>query len=176
MEGVAHALLQERGLQATPAQLWDSGRTAEERHAVMNTEHAGSARFAVQLGQEAQTLARGRNRAGLQEKIQKFRMFVGPTSGIRVGPELRLRRARDPYSDIGPAFARGFLDGPVQDIADLNGPVIAIAQQLNGCDTNQRTHFVPHRRASVEKEALEPIEGGGAELLEDTQPECLSDG
>jgi len=90
-EGIAHTRVEQRRLQPTAAKLRDGGRTAEQGHAVMQTEHAGGARLAVILGEEARTiLACGHYGAGCHNKVPQFRMFVCPASGVYVGPELRL--------------------------------------------------------------------------------------
>lgn len=53
MEGVAHTLFKERGLQPAAAQLWNGCRTAEEGDSLMKAEHSGGTRFAVYRGKKA---------------------------------------------------------------------------------------------------------------------------
>ncbi len=77
VEGVSHTLLKERRLQPSTTHLRNCSRTGEQSDSVMDTKPACSARLAFKLGEKARTLlARCRNGGGLQNKIEKFRMFV----------------------------------------------------------------------------------------------------
>jgi hypothetical protein len=66
LEGVAHTLVQEGGLQPATPQLWNGRRAGKQRNSLMNAQHSGGARLALKLGQKAQALvAGGRNGAEL---------------------------------------------------------------------------------------------------------------
>ena len=159
VEGVAHTLSEERRLQPATAQVWNRGGTAEQRNPLMDAQHAGGAGFAVDLGEEAQTLLAGcRDGTDLLQKVQKFRMFVGPGLSADVRPQLRLCRPDTAHPDVGVVFRRGRFDGPRKNVADLDGPVVAPAQQVQRSDARERTHLEKHRRSAVEKEALDRIE------------------
>jgi hypothetical protein len=126
IEGVAHAFLQERGLQATPPQFWNGRCPSEQRNFVMDAQHTGSAGFAVNLGKKARTLvARGEDGAKLQQRFSKFRKFLRPSPCAYVSPELGFVWSDDAHSDMAGVFGRGPLDRPIKDIADLDRPVVA---------------------------------------------------
>jgi hypothetical protein len=52
VKGVAHALVKERGLQSTPAQLWNRRRLAKQRNFFVYRQHASGARRAVNFSEE----------------------------------------------------------------------------------------------------------------------------
>ena len=56
VEGVAHTLFKERGLQPTTAQFWNRSRTAEKRNSVMHAQDTSGAGFTVNLSEKAHTL------------------------------------------------------------------------------------------------------------------------
>ena len=57
--GIAHTLVEERGLQPAPAKFGNSCGSSKEGDALMQAKNPGSARFGIDLGEEAHaTLAR----------------------------------------------------------------------------------------------------------------------
>jgi hypothetical protein len=56
IEGVAHALVQERCLQPTTSKLGKRSRAAEQCNAIMNAQHASGTRFPFMFSEEAQTV------------------------------------------------------------------------------------------------------------------------
>lgn len=90
-DGVAHALVQEGGLQAAMAQFGNCRRSGKQRNPAVDAEHTGSPRFSIKFGQEAHAIgARGRYRSNLQQKIAQFRVLVGPAARADIGPKVRL--------------------------------------------------------------------------------------
>jgi len=176
VESAAHTLLKKRRLQPATAQLRDGGRTSEQCNSLMHTQHASGAGLTVNLCEEAQTLlACSRDVPDLQNKIQEIRMFVGPASGANVIPKLRFFRIDYAYADMGVFFKCGSLDRAIEDVADLDRPVVAGAEQAQRSGPRERTHFMKHRRTAVEKEALDHIQRGRAQFLEYAESETLSD-
>jgi hypothetical protein len=53
LEGVTHALFQQRGLRPMTPPFWHGGRTAEQSNSFMDREHAGGAQLAVKFGKKA---------------------------------------------------------------------------------------------------------------------------
>jgi hypothetical protein len=111
IEGVAHSFLQQGGLEAASAELWNGRRASEQRNFVMDAQHTGSPRFAVNLSKKARTLvARGKDGAKLQQRFPKFWKFVRPSPCAYVSPELGFVWSDDAHSDRAGAFCRGPLD------------------------------------------------------------------
>ena len=101
-EGIPHSFLQQGCLQSAPPQLRHCGRTAEQRHAIMQAQHSGSARLSVNLSQEARSLlARNAKGAHLLHKRLQFRMLVSPSPGADATPQLCLFRPHCADNDIG---------------------------------------------------------------------------
>lgn len=177
IEGVAHSFLQQGGLQATPPQLWNGRSASEQRNLLVDAEHASGAGFAIDFGKKARTLlARGKDGAELHQRFPKFWKFVGPAPCAYVGPERGFLRFDDPHADPTLVFCRGLLDRAVKNVAKLDRSVVAGTKQVEGSDAGERAYFMQHGRGAIEKEALDYVQRGGIEFLEDTQPETLGDG
>src|SRR6185437_16481014 len=103
-------------------------------------------------------------------------MFISPSLGAYVGPELRIFRTDNAHRNIPVIFASRFLNGPVEDVADFHGPVVAGAQQVQRLDAHQRAYLVKCGRAAVEKKSLDHMERGRAQRLEYAESETLRNG
>jgi hypothetical protein len=74
------------------------------------------------------------------------------------------------------AFARRFFNWPIQNVADLDRPVVARAEQVQRGHSRKRTHFMIYLRPTIRKESLDCIQRACAQFLEYTEAESLSDG
>src|SRR5258708_23463038 len=101
-------------------------------------------------------------------------MIVRPAPGAYFVPELRLFRTGNAYRDVGGMLRDASFNRAVENVADLRWPVPAGAKQAQGRNADQRTHFMKHRRSTVEKEAFDPVERGGRQFLEEAKSKTLS--
>jgi hypothetical protein len=129
------------------------------------------------LGEEAPTVfARRRQDTQISKKIADFGMFVRPSSCAYVTPQLRFLRPDEPRTDATLLLCSGPLDRPAKNIAHLNRSVVAVAEHFERSNSRERAHFVKHRSSAVKKEALDRVERGRAQFLEETESKCLRDG
>ena len=103
-------------------------------------------------------LARRNYGAELQNGIQKFRMFVRPSSRAYFRPNLSFFRFDDAHGDMTIALIIGKLDRPVKDAADLDRPVVAPTKQIQRGDASERAYFMKHRRVVIAKKALNRVQ------------------
>src|SRR5258708_8457672 len=101
-------------------------------------------------------------------------MIVRPAPGAYFVPELRLFRTGNAYRDVGGMLRDASFNRAVENVADLRWPVPAGAKQAQGRNADQRTHFMKHRRSTVEKEAFNPVERGGVHFPEEAKAKTLS--
>src|SRR5258708_35874218 len=100
-------------------------------------------------------------------------MIVRPAPGAYFVPELRLFRTGNAYRDVGGMLRDASFNRAVENVADLRWPVPAGAKQAQGRNADQRTHFMKHRRSTVEKEAFDPVERGGRPIVETAQAQTF---
>src|SRR5258708_621536 len=101
-------------------------------------------------------------------------MIVRPAPRAYFVPELRLFRTGNAYRDVGGSLREASCNRAVENAAGLRWPVPAGAKQAQGRNADQRTHFMKHRRSTVEKEAFDPVERGGSQFLEEAKSKTLS--
>ena len=104
-----------------------------------------------------------RDRADIEKKIREFGMFVGPALSADATPQLRFLGTRNPHPDVAVIRSRRFLNRSVKNVADLDRPVPAGAEQVERGDPCERAHFVKRGGATVQEEALDHIERGRAQ-------------
>src|SRR5581483_4472359 len=125
----------------------------------MEAERTCGAGFALKFGEEAQSLLRcRRNGPKLQKRIQEFRMFLGPASCVYISPELRSFRTDEADSDVASSFGRWFPHSPIEDVTYFDRPVVPGTKHVERSNSCKRAHFVEHRRAAIEEEALDRIQ------------------
>src|SRR5260370_14607200 len=101
-------------------------------------------------------------------------MIVRPAPRAYVVPEVRLFGTGNAYRDVGGMLRDASFSRAVKNVADLRWPVPTGAKQAQGRNADQRTHFMKHRRSTVEKEAFDPVERGGSQFLEEAESKTLS--
>lgn len=177
VEGEAHAFLEEGGLKAAAAHFGDGGGAAEEGDAFVEREDAGGGGAAVEIGDEAEGVgAAGDDGARLKDKIEKFRMFVSPAASADFAPELRLGGGGGVDFNIGGLRGGGIFDGSVEDAADFDGGVAAFGEDGESGGAGERADLMIDFGTAIEEEALDGVESGGGERLEDAEAEGLGDG
>ncbi|MFL6464449.1 MAG: hypothetical protein ACJ73N_08605 [Bryobacteraceae bacterium] len=62
----------------------------------------------------------------------------------------------------------------IEDVTDLQRPVVAGTEQVQGSDTRQWTHFMLHGCSTVEEETLDHLQRRRAQWLEEAKPKALS--
>src|ERR1700731_4800195 len=102
-------------------------------------------------------------------------MFVCPALCAYIGPKFCFVRACNAHSDIAAVFSCGLFNRPIHDIADFDWSIVAGTQQVQRCDACEWAHFMQHLGPAAEKEALDHIQRGLAQLLEDAEAKSLSD-
>src|SRR5262249_12544154 len=103
-------------------------------------------------------------------------MFVAPAPRTYFRPRVGFLRPDYASPDLVIVPGHWLLYLPVHHAADLDGPVIASTEQVQGCYTRERTHFVQHGSSAFSKKCLDPIQRCRAQLLENAQPKGLRDG
>ena len=102
----------------------------------MDTQRSGRARLPVDFGQKAVALvASGGNGAGLKTEIEQFGMFMGPAARADLIPQRRFYRFDDAHRGAGWDGLSSLVDRAEQDITDLDGAVVAGAQQVQRGDS-----------------------------------------
>jgi len=84
-------------------------------------------------------------------------MFVRPASGADAREKLGLFRTDNTHIDVAIVFSRGILNVTIQNITDLDGPVVAGAEHVERIHSRVRTYFMKRRRPTIKKEALDHI-------------------
>src|SRR5262249_44145735 len=102
-------------------------------------------------------------------------MLVCPPFCANVSPELRFLRTDDAHINCTLEFSPVLLDTLIKDVADLERPVVARAEQIQRVDSGKRTHFVKNGRTLAVKEVLHYFQSRRSQILEKTEPKALSD-
>jgi len=69
----------------------------------------------------------------------------------------------------------GLFNGPIENIADLDRVVAAGTEQAQRSGSGKRAYFMMHLSAAVEEEALDGVQRGGGQFLENARSESLRD-
>ena len=103
-------------------------------------------------------------------------MFVRPAPCAYIGPELRFFVTADAHSDMTREFSGGSFNRPMKYVADLDRPIVALAEQVQSSDPSQRADLMKHWGPAVQKKTLNHIQRGRAQFLEYAESETLRDG
>ncbi len=161
IEGILHSPVKERGLQPAPAQLRNRSRTGKQCNPIMHAQRTGSTRFAVELGEKTETLLGCRRYdTVLRKKFEQFRVFVSPALRVYIGPERGFVRLDNAHSDIAVNVRRRLAGRTTEYAAELDGPVVAGAKQVQCSHARQRAHFMKCGRPAFKEEFLDRTERG----------------
>ena len=81
-------------------------------------------------------------------------MFVRPTAGADIGPQLCFFRTDESYADRTVVLSRRLLDGPIKDVAELDRPIVAGAEQLQRGNPSKWAHLMRNRSSAIQEEVL----------------------
>ena len=120
-------------------------------------------------------LAGKSDRGSSQKKVEHFRIFVAPTPGIGVRPALLFSEACNP-NYCAAVLSCWFLDSLIKDIADFDWPVMPCAEQPGNRKPGMRADFAVRGCSPRKEKVLDLIQRCLGEVLEESEPEALSDG
>jgi hypothetical protein len=131
----------------------------------------------INFGDEVRTMVSSKaDQAKLLNKVSQLRMFVRPSPGADPGPQRRFFWCRKAHDDPIGHFAEWTRHRLLKHGTQFDRPVSTHAQQIDGRDARQWTHFMHYRRAAIEEEALDRIQGCRSQSLKESKPEALRDG
>src|SRR5271166_4566849 len=109
----------------------------------MEAQHAGCARSSIGLSKKACSVLAGcGNGAETVEEFHQFRTVVCPALRADPAPERRVFRAGNANGHIARGHRRGALNRPVENTAQLDGSVVALAQQSQRLSPREGTDLV----------------------------------
>ena len=173
-KGIAHTLLKQRRLQPAPTQFGYRRRAGEQSHSIVHGECACCSRLAVDFGKKAHAMLAIRgDGGGSREEIAQFRIIVCPGSCAYLRPEGIFGGMYYPYRDIAVFRGRERFTWPIEDAADLDGPIVTGAEQVQRGVARERAHLEIHRRCAIEEETLDSVERDRSQIFEYAETKAL---